>query len=103
MKKIGVIGDKDSVLCFKAAGFTVFITEDGTEAENIIKKAEADGFAVIFITEHLLKEITDTADRFKSNPNLSIIPIPGRNGSLGIGMAAIKKSVEKAVGADILK
>ena len=31
-----------------------------------------------------------------------VILIPGKEGSLGLGMANIKKSVERAVGADIL-
>ena len=103
MKKIGIIGDKDSVLCFKAAGFVTYITEDEKEAENILKKAVNDGFAVMFITEQLMSKIPETIEKFKEDPALAIIPLPGKTGSLGLGMAAIKSSVEKAVGADILK
>lgn len=103
MKKIGIIGDKDSVLCFKAAGFVTFITEDEKEAENILKKAVNDGFAVMFITEQLMSTIPEAVEKFKEDPALAIIPLPGKNGSTGLGMAAIKSSVEKAVGADILK
>jgi V/A-type H+-transporting ATPase subunit F len=33
----------------------------------------------------------------------AIILIPGTAGSLGIGMAGVHKTVERAVGADILK
>ncbi|NLO39192.1 MAG: V-type ATP synthase subunit F, partial [Ruminiclostridium sp.] len=32
----------------------------------------------------------------------AVIPIPGIQGSLGIGMLGVKRCVEKAVGADIL-
>lgn len=32
----------------------------------------------------------------------AIIPIPGVDGNFGIGIANVKKSVERAVGADIL-
>jgi V/A-type H+-transporting ATPase subunit F len=32
----------------------------------------------------------------------AIIPIPSNQGVLGIGMEGVKKSVERAVGADIL-
>ena len=103
MKKIGIIGDKDSVLCFKAAGFVTFITEDEKEAESIIKKAVSDEFAVLFITEQLMAKIPETISKYKSDANLAIIPLPGKNGSTGLGMAAITSSVEKAVGADILK
>ncbi len=103
MKKIGIIGDKDSVLCFKAAGFVTFITEEEKEAEAIIKKASNDGFAVLFITEKMMSLIPETVEKYKEDPSLAIIPLPGKNGSTGLGMAAIKSSVEKAVGADILK
>ena len=40
--------------------------------------------------------------RYKDNLTPAIILIPGKGGSLGIGMANVKKSVERAVGADIL-
>ena len=32
----------------------------------------------------------------------AVILIPGKDGSLGIGMANVKSAVERAVGADIL-
>ena len=32
----------------------------------------------------------------------AIILIPGKNGSLGIGKTAVKQSVERAIGADII-
>jgi V/A-type H+-transporting ATPase subunit F len=32
----------------------------------------------------------------------AVVPIPGIDGSYGIGMANLKKAVERAVGADIL-
>ena len=58
---------------------------------------------MIFITEQMMSLIPETVEKFKEDPNLAIIPLPGKNGSTGLGMAAIKSSVEKAVGADILK
>ena len=101
-KKIGVIGDKDSVLGFLAAGFHTFVTEDPKEAAHILENAVENGFAVLYITEDLLAEIPESYEKFKTEPMLAIIPIP-KTGSLGIGMALIKRSVERAVGADILK
>ena len=102
-KKIGVIGDKDSVLGFLAAGFHTFLTEDPKEAAHILENAVENGFAVLYITEDLLREIPESYEKFKTEPMLAIIPIPSKTGSLGIGMALIKRSVERAVGADILK
>ena len=102
-KKIGVIGDKDSVLGFLAAGFHTFVTEDPKEAAHILENAVENGFAVLYITEDLLREIPESYEKFKTEPMLAIIPIQSKTGSLGIGMALIKRSVERAVGADILK
>ena len=41
-------------------------------------------------------------DRYKDRLTPAVILIPGKEGSLGIGMENVKKSVERAVGADIL-
>ena len=103
MKRIGIIGDKDSVLCFMAAGFSVFITEDENEAADIIRSAIKNDFSVLFITESLYQKLADITAKYKSSAELAILPLPGKNGSMGIGLSDIKSAVEKAVGADILK
>ena len=103
MKKIGIIGDKESVLCFMTAGFTVFVTEDAEEAARIIKHAEKDGFALLFVTEPLIEQIPDVFAARKASPELAVIPLPQGDSPTGFGMAQIKSAVERAVGADILK
>lgn len=35
-------------------------------------------------------------------PSSAIIPIPGVSGNTGLGMRMVKKSVEQAVGSDII-
>jgi V/A-type H+-transporting ATPase subunit F len=40
---------------------------------------------------------------YKDLPLPAITVIPGRTGGKGIGLASIKRAVERAVGADILK
>ena len=44
----------------------------------------------------------EAVSRYTDSKLPAIIPIPNKDGSLGIGMASVKKSVERAVGADIL-
>ena len=44
----------------------------------------------------------DEVEEYNDQRLPAIIPIPGKEGSLGIGMTSVKKSVERAVGADIL-
>lgn len=102
MYKIGVIGDKQSVLGFKAVGLNVFDCSTKDEAKQILKNIEDEGYAIIYITENIYSEILDTVYEYNERRLPAIIPIPGMKGSTGIGIQNIKKAVEKAVGADIL-
>ena len=102
MYKIGVIGDKDSILAFKALGFSVFPVVGKEEAREKLNALAQEQYAVVYIIEQTAQNIMDVIDQYKGRPFPAIIPIPGNQGSLGIGMNSVKRSVEKAVGADIL-
>ncbi|HOA55987.1 MAG: V-type ATP synthase subunit F [Acetivibrionales bacterium] len=102
MYKIGVIGEKDAVLGFIALGFSVFAVENSAQAADTLKKLAEDRFAVIYITEQTAAGIEQEIDKYRDSRFPAVIPIPGIQGSMGIGMKGIKKCVEKAVGADIL-
>ncbi|MGN1003779.1 MAG: V-type ATP synthase subunit F, partial [Oscillospiraceae bacterium] len=54
------------------------------------------------LTEQLAQYMSEELARYKDELTPAVILIPGKEGSLGIGMANVKKSVERAVGADIL-
>ncbi len=99
--KIAVIGDKDSILAFKAVGADVFSVKDRYDAEETIKKA-ARTYAIIFISEDIAAETEEIINRYKSRPFPAVIPIPTASGSTGYGMQGIAKNVEKALGSDIL-
>ena len=102
MYKIGVIGDRESVLGFKAVGLDVFPVDDPDEARKILKRIAKEDFAIIYITEQVYQFMMDEVDEYTDSRLPAIIPIPGKDGTLGIGMTSVKKSVERAVGADIL-
>lgn len=102
MYKIGVVGDKDSILGFKALGLSVFPVTEPQEASRLINRMARDNYAVIFLTESIAKDIGETIERYKGEPFPAIILIPGNQGSMGLGIQDVKKSVEKAIGADIL-
>lgn len=102
MYKIGVIGDRESVQGFKAVGLSVFPCEDAVEARHTLKKIAKEDYAIIYITEQLYQDLRDVAEEYIDSRLPAIIPIPGREGTLGIGMESVKRSVERAVGADIL-
>lgn len=102
MNKIGIIGDFASVSGFMAAGFSVAEANTPPEAASALHRMAKEEFAVIFVTEDLAVQISGDIARYTSKPLPAIIVIPGKNGSTGYGLGEIKKSVEKAVGADIL-
>ena len=95
MYKIAVVGDKDSVLSFKAIGIDVFVAYEGKDA-----RYQVDSLANI--TEDLAAKIPKTIERYNDELIPAIIVIPSNKGTLGIGMKNLNKNVEKAVGANIL-
>ena len=101
-KKIGVVGDKDSVLAFKALGIDVFPVVGADEARIAVDKCAKNDYAVIFVTEHVAQEIEETIARYNEELLPAVILIPSNQGSLNIGLKRISDSVEKAVGVNIL-
>jgi len=102
MPDIGVIGARDAVLGFKSVGVAVYPAENADEARHLIHRLVQENIAVLFITEDIYLASQETIRAYKDNPLPAIIPIPGSQGSMGIGMASIKANMEKAIGADIL-
>lgn len=99
--KIGVVGDKDSVLGFKALGLDVVPVESVDDARTSIHKMARADYAVIYLTEQLAEELEPELARYKDSLTPAIILIPGKEGTLGIGMARVTENVIRAVGADI--
>lgn len=102
MYKVGVIGDRESVLGFQAVGLDVFPAGDAEEAKKTLKRLAKEDFAIIYITEQFYQYMMKEVEEYTDSRLPAVIPIPGKDGSLGIGMTSVKKSVERAVGADIL-
>ena len=100
-KKVGVMGDKDSIYGFAAVGMDLLPCETGAEGARLLRKA-AEEYAVIFITEKLAAEMQAELLRYAALPTPALIPIPGVSGNTGFGMQNVSRSVERAVGSDIL-
>ncbi len=106
MYKIAVIGGSDSVIGFKALGLDTFPVEDTAEAKAVLHRIAQTGgeveYSIIYLEESLAKDMMSEVRRYDEKPSPAIILIPGRDGSAGLGLAALKEAVEKAVGSDIL-
>ena len=101
-KKIGVVGDKDSILAFKALGIDVFPVVEADEARRAVDNCARNNYAVIFVNEQIDKDIEETIARYNEELLPAVILIPSNQGSLNIGLKKISDSVEKAVGVNIL-
>ena len=99
---IAVIGDWDSVMGFKALGLDTYPAANPEEARETIHELAKQDCAVIYLTEQLAVDLGDVIDKYKDELKPAIILIPGKDGSMGIGKSDIQRSIERAVGADIL-
>ena len=97
-----MIGDRDSVLLFKAVGLHVVAQSDPEKASRLIHQLARQDCKIIYLTEPLYQACQEAVQKYKSEPFPAIIPIPDSHGASGVAMAQIKANVEKAIGADIL-
>ena len=102
MNKIGIIGDADSVLGFKVFGMDAFACENGEEAAETLHRIVKENYGIIYITERFYKELGKDIAKYEELRIPAIVPVPGIDGSYGMGLSNVKRAVEKAVGADIL-
>ncbi len=102
---IAVIGDRDSVLGFKALGAVVFpvSSSQAREALAIIERLCQEEYAVIFITELIAQGIEEELKRFRYRTLPSIVLIPSSQGSIGLGKEKVRDMVKRAVGIDIFR
>lgn len=102
MYKIAVLGDRDSIYGFAALGLDTYPVSDVTDAAKLLRKLAEAKYAVIYITEALQAQLESQIDSYRTNQLPAIIPIPGVTGNTGRGIMNVKKSVEQAVGSDII-
>lgn len=102
MYRTAVIGDRDSIYGFAALGLDTFPVTDPAEASKKLRQLAEGEYAVVYITEALAAQIQAEIDRYRLAPLPAIIPIPGVSGNTGMGILNVKKSVEQAVGSDII-
>ncbi len=103
MYKIAVIGDRDSVLGYMALGFTAIEAQSPRDAAAALHAlARAGDTGIIFVTEAIAAYIEEDIAKYKDKQIPAIIPIPGREGGTGYGMANLKNAALRATGSNVL-
>ncbi len=102
MSKVGIIGDKDTVMGFLALGIDIFPAYSAEEIKKTIHKLAEKEYAIIYITEEASLKAKENLAKYKDMELPAIIVIPGIGGSMGLGMNEVRESAKRAIGADIL-
>lgn len=102
MYKIAVMGEPDSIYGFATLGLDTFPFDNPEEAGRQLRQMAESDYAVIYITEGLAESLRTEIDRYREQLLPAIILLPGVSGNTGEGIRMVKKSVEQAVGSDIL-
>ena len=99
---MGVVGERDAVLAFRALGMRVIAVSTPEETTAALHRLAVAGTPIIFITETCAAAVPEALSKYKTMPQPAVIPIPGATGSNGFGAARVRDNVEKAIGANIL-
>ena len=102
MSKVGIIGDKDSIMGFLALGIDIFPAYTPEEIKKTIHSLAEKEYAIIYITAQASLLAGESLAKYKDFELPAIIVIPGIGGSMGLGMNEVRESAKRAIGADIL-
>ena len=102
MYRIAVLGDYDSIYGFATLGLDTFPVTDPSEAAKKLHQLASQEYAVVYITEGLAAQIGHEVEKYREQVRPAVILIPGVSGNTGMGIESVRKSVEQAVGSDIL-
>ena len=97
-----MVGDYDSIYGFATLGLRICPVRDREEIRDRLRSRAEDEYGIIYITEAAAVEVRDELEKYREKTLPAIIQIPGVSGNTGAGVEGGKKTVEQAVGSDIL-
>ena len=102
MSEIAMIGDRDSILGFKALGVAIFPVNTRDESVEALQEVIKQEYKVVFITEQIAPSPEEIANIIGDRTFPVVTMIPSNRGSTGLAMKRLQTLVRKAAGADIL-
>ena len=103
MYKVAVLGDYDSIYGFSTLGLSICPVKTREEAKEMLQQLAGSGkYGIIYVTEGVAAQISEEIKPYREQTFPAIIQIPGVSGNTGAGVENVKKTVEQAVGSDIL-
>jgi V/A-type H+-transporting ATPase subunit F len=102
MSEIAMIGDRDSILGFKALGVAIFPVNTKDESTEALQEVIRQEFKVAFITEQVAPSPEEIARIIGDRTFPVVTMVPSNRGSTGLAMQRLQMLVRRAAGADIL-
>lgn len=102
MPEIAMIGDRDSILGFKALGVAIFTVNTSDESAEALREIIKQEYKVAFITEQMAPSPEEIASIIGDRTFPVVTMIPSNRGSTGLAQTNLRTLVRKAAGADIL-
>ena len=99
---IGAVGEQEVIGAFRTIGMRALAADTDQGVARAVHQLVQENVRVIFITERAARVGQETFERYKTDPSVILIPIPGSGGTDGLGMERVHANVEKAIGANIL-
>ena len=91
-----------SIYGFATLGLSICPVKNREEAKDKLRQLADGKYGVIYITEAVAAQLTDVIEEYQERTFPAIIQIPGVSGNTGAGVEGVKKTMEQAVGSDIL-
>ena len=103
MSKAIAIGEKHLIHGFKSVGFEIVPLDDSSKLmKELINLSKDYELGIVFVTESMAEENPQAIQEFRQRSSAILTIIPTHEGSRHISFQEIRKSVEKAIGVDIL-
>ena len=102
MSEIAMIGDRDSILGFRALGVAIFPVGTKDESAEALQEVIQQEFKVAFITEQVAPSPEEIANILGDRTFPVVTMVPSNRGSTGLAMQRLQMLVRRAAGADIL-
>lgn len=105
MYKVGVIGDLDSIIGFRALGMTVKPANEPADVLSALQVMVQERYSIVFITEPIADNpsIQNFIEEQRQMRIPAIILIPSVREKATIGKEQLRRAVRKATGIDLLE
>lgn len=100
--KIGILGNKEVTMGFKNLGIEIVGFDNTKSFQDNLEIIKKQDFGIVFITEDLAFGNEEVINKADQDVTPAFIIIPGIKGSQKVGIKKLKKTIEQAIGSDIL-